>query len=160
MRISIFLLILAFAGGCRSAQIQTGMINAEAPVIIYQTKGDYYVNVPVTMDASKERIISFPGPKDLLFDGEPVYPVRLRGTFLLDRRGIGPNTVFTSYTYEDYIALDAPPSISELMDHIIDLDPFESMYECGKKGDYADLVKQLNGKIEDDCKDCKSLLRK
>lgn len=157
MRISIFLLLLLIAGGCRSAKIQTGMIDAQEPVIIYQTKGDYYLNVPVTMNEAKDKIVAYPGPADLVFEGDPVYPVRLRGTFLLDRRGIGPNTVFTSYSYEEYIALDAPPTIEELLDHIIDRDPFESMYRCGEKGDYADLVKQLNVKIREDCKDCEKM---
>ena len=157
MRISILLMLLVLAGGCRSAKISTGMIDAAEPVIIYQTKGDYYLNVPVTMNDAKDKIVSYPGPSDLLFEGDPVYPVRLRGTFLLDRRGIGPNTVFTSYTYKEYIALEEPPSIQELLDHVLDRNPFESMYECGKRGHYADLVKQLNEKIEEDCKDCEKI---
>ena len=47
---------------------------------------------------------------------------------MLDRRGIGPNTAFTSYTYEEYAALPEAPKPDSLMARIIDSTPFTELY--------------------------------
>lgn len=83
---------------------------------IYRTSGDYDCNVPVALDASGTGIVSFPAPSDLSAQSEPV---RLEGGYLLDRRGVSANTAFISYTYKEYSALAAPPSLKELMASVI-----------------------------------------
>jgi len=150
-------LIFLIIAGCKPVEISTGMIQETAPLIVYKTTGDFYNNVPISMNGAKDRIMSFPAPSDLRYEGELSYPVRLRGYYLLDRTGIGPNTVFTSYTYEEYSSFQSPPTMEELMDHIIEYEPFEAMYDCGNRGKNKDLVKELNRKIEDDFKECKKL---
>lgn len=81
---------------------------------IYKTNGDYIANVPVNV--SGDKLISYPAPSDL---GPGSMPVKLDGGFLLDRRGIGPDTRFTTYTYEEYAAFPESPSVEELMAAII-----------------------------------------
>lgn len=85
--------------------------------IIYRTNGDYKNNVPVTLSASRTSLISFPAPSDV---SKRSVPVDLGDGWLFDRRGgIGDNTVFLSYTYDQYAALKRTPSTSELMSAII-----------------------------------------
>ena len=81
---------------------------------IYKTNGNYADNVPIAVKDGK--LISYPAPSDLADRSEPV---ALDGGYLLDRRGVGPDTRFTTYTYGDYAAMQAPPSESALMAAII-----------------------------------------
>lgn len=81
---------------------------------IYKTNGDYNDNVPVSLNADGTMITSFPAPTDLT---ERSTPVVLADGWLLDRRGIGANTVFTRYTYGEYMKLPQVPA--DLMDAII-----------------------------------------
>lgn len=80
---------------------------------IYKMNRDLSNYVPIQMTPQGE-IISFPGPGDL---SESAMPVKLDGGWWLDRRGIGPNTQFTDYTYREYMNLPAPPSIEDLKAH-------------------------------------------
>jgi hypothetical protein len=134
------------------------MISEQAPVIVYKTVADYDNNVPVGLNATGEKIASYPAPADLYYNGELALPVRLKEGYMLDRRGIGANTAFTSYTYEEYSKMDAPPSLQELYDHILEKNPFEKLYDCGNKSNYKDLVRELNQKISRGMKGCKSLI--
>lgn len=83
--------------------------------IVYRTSGDFNDKVPVTLSAAGE-ITNFPSPTDL---GPDSAPVDLGNGYLLDRRGINRNTVFTTYTYADYRALPEAPSIARLKSAII-----------------------------------------
>ena len=74
----------------------------QAPVIVYKTRANFYNMVPVTLNQDKDRIVSYPAPSDLYFEGELALPGKLKKGYLLDRRGINVNTVFTSFTYEEY----------------------------------------------------------
>lgn len=65
------------------------------------------------MDGS--RIVSFPAPGDL----RSATPLPLADGYLLDRRGISPNSVFTTYTYPEYTALSEAPAIDVLKSSII-----------------------------------------
>lgn len=89
---------------------------AVAKVHIYKTNGDYDNYVPVSLDASRKQIMSFPAPSDL---SESSMPVKLDNGYLLDRRGVGENTAFTRYTYKEYMALQEAPAPSELIKAII-----------------------------------------
>jgi hypothetical protein len=130
------------------------MIGDTAPVIVYKTKKDCTHKVPVTLNETKDQVLSYPAPKDLLAGDELALPIRLKKGFLLDRRGINANTAFTSYTYEAYSGLTSPPSGKELLESIEDTTPFEIIYYCGKRNSYGDLVKELNQKIRAGMKDC------
>ena len=96
--------------------------------IIYKTRADYSDKVPVTMNDARSEIVSYPAPGDVYYSGALAVPLRLADGYLLDRRGIGVNTVFTDYTYSRYAALPAVPSRDELMRHVIDKYPFQAIY--------------------------------
>jgi hypothetical protein len=133
------------------------MIHDQAPVIVYKTVADFDHNVPVTLNETKDKIVNYPAPSDLFYEGELSLPVRLKQGYLLDRRGIGPNTAFTSYTYEEYSKLEAAPSLQELFDSIIGKEPFESVYNCGTRDAYGELVGDLNRKIKEGFPGCEEL---
>ena len=106
----------------------TGTAAALPPIIIYKTTGNYDNLVPVTMDETKTRITSYPAPGDLYYKGSLAIPQKLMDGYLLDRRGISANTVFTDYTYQEYAAMDKAPTINELMAHIKHKEPFTELY--------------------------------
>lgn len=86
------------------AKTPTAMI---PKAIAYKTSGDYQFNVPVNIDPSTGRLTSYPAPTDV--HPATSSPVSLDGGWLLDRRGVGLNTVFTTYTYSEYHGLPAVP---------------------------------------------------
>lgn len=93
-----------------------GEVAALPSAMLYKTSGDYRFNVPVTFNDARTALVSFPAPGDITMSQAPV---PMAGGYLLDRRGIGPNTAFTSYTYEQYAKLPSAPSPSELMRAVI-----------------------------------------
>ena len=99
---------------------------ARPAAVVYRTARDYTNNVPVTMNANRTRITSYPDPADLRNAEQK--PLPLGHGYLLDRRGITPNTVFLDYTYEQYAALPEAPNRATLMAHITDRNPFTEMY--------------------------------
>ncbi|MCX6245443.1 MAG: hypothetical protein NTU98_12180 [Bacteroidetes bacterium] len=126
---------------------------AGAPCLVYRTRSDYSVNVPVILSDDRSTIVSFPDIKDIWFNGKLSYPTPLAENYLLDNRGIGPMVAFLSYTYEEYSRLSATPPASELMKHIIDKDPLTVMYQCGLRSQYQNPEQELNviittGKLE------------
>ena len=107
--------------------VSTGVSVSGPDVIIYKTRGDYKLLVPITLNDEKTEIVSYPAPGDLKYKGKPAIPTELDNGFLLDNRGINKNVAFTSYTYEDYMALEKTPSKEELMSLIVDVDPIDVM---------------------------------
>ncbi len=127
--------------------LQTSVSVPGPPVIVYKTKKDYYDRVPVTLSEDKSRIVGFPAPSDLKRNGEYTYPTKLKNGYLLDNRGIGKNTAFLRFTYQDYYTMDNIPTAERLYNYIIDKEPFVELYDCGKRGDADNLVEMLNRKI-------------
>ena len=114
------------------------------PSIIYKTRRDYSDKVPVTLSEDRTMIISYPHPKDLYYLGQPSTPVKLRGGYLLDNRGIGVYTCFIDMTYQEFSSLDQAPDLAELDSLIIDRDPILEMYDCGNRNQYIDAECQIN----------------
>jgi hypothetical protein len=141
---------------CNSNKPITENTNAFAPLIIYKTKADYSNNIPITLNENKDKVVAYPSVKDVIINNKPAVPDKLADGFLLDNLGISPNTVYTSYTFEEYAQLKAVPSIEELMKRIIDNDPFLEMYNCGKRVDFK-TSKDINNLINDKLKNCKKL---
>lgn len=84
--------------------------------IVYQTSGDNAMDlVPITLSADGKSIVSYPAPGDLN-DGQT--PINLGDGWWLDRRGLSAHSVFTTYTYEEYEAMQHAPALQELMNHI------------------------------------------
>ena len=116
-----------------------------SPVVyIYKMKKDYSRQVPVLLDQSRSRIISYPAPSDLKRGNSLLLPTPLIHGYWLDNRGINAQVAFLSYTYEEYSRMTQAPSVSELFDAIIDKEPLLDIRECGKRSDYQDIVTELN----------------
>lgn len=108
-------------GGLRGS----GRVNHIPKARIYKTNGDYAANVPVSLNSARTALVSYPAPTDLV----DCQPVALADGFLLDRRGIGPNTAFTKWNYAEYTSLPAAPSPSEIMGSLIPGARITALYE-------------------------------
>lgn len=118
------------------------------PAIVYKTSNDYYQNVPVLLSADKKKIISYPAPTDLRRGNVFTFPTPLDAGYLLDNRGIGPNTAFLKFTYEDYYNMDNIPTTDRLMNYIEDDNPFVEFYIVGNRGDYKNIEQEINAIID------------
>lgn len=107
-----------------SPEIASSPVRMLPKAVIYKTKKDYNNLVPITLDASHTKVISYPAPSDLV----NAKPTLLADGYLLDNRGIGVNSVFTGFTYDEYAALPQAPSIEELLASVVDFDPFVEIY--------------------------------
>lgn len=115
---------LLSAASCNTSGVTSKSAPAEAApsnnlpqIIIYKTSGDFADNVPITLNSTRTAVASYPAPSDV--SASTSTPVRLDGGYLLDRRGISQNSVFTSYTYREYSLLPFAPAASELMSSVI-----------------------------------------
>ena len=125
---------------------------AHPPIIIYKTSKDYYKNVPVSLSADKNSIVSYPGISDVHYNGELAYPTKLAHGYLLDNRGIGPNSAFTKYTYEEYSRMDATPSPDILIKMVTDKNPFTEMYQLDCKRDTSEINQIITSGLKKNCK--------
>ena len=142
----------------RSQPKMVGTAAALAPMIIYKTTGNYDNLVPVTMDETKTRITSYPAPGDLYYRGVLAMPQSLMEGYLLDRRGISANTVFTDYTYQEYAAMDKTPSIEELMSHIKYKDPFVELYRLKSPSSREISIEYANDIIKSEFQGCEIII--
>ncbi|MDE6542146.1 MAG: hypothetical protein K2L74_09040 [Muribaculaceae bacterium] len=83
---------------------------------VYKTSVPCADNVAIGLNAAGTAVQSFPAPSDV---SAASAPLQLPGGWLLDRRGIAPNTAFIRLTYAQYAALPEAPSTAELMKMII-----------------------------------------
>lgn len=81
----------------------------------FQMSGDYSNNVAINLNEDGT-INYYPAPSDIT---ENSRPVALEDGWWLNRQGLGPNSVFLRYTFDEYMALPAAPSLEELKAAII-----------------------------------------
>lgn len=153
--IPLLLIILMFS--CKASKMSSESTEALPSVIVYKTTGDYYQLVPITLNENKDKVLSYPGPSDLYTNGKLALPVKLDKGYLLDQRGLSANTAFTTFSYEEYSQMESAPSLEELFKSIVDSNPFEEIYNCGKINEFKDPVKDLNRLIRKNFKGCTSL---
>ena len=158
----VFLLSLSAAGQSKTTpadtshnknnkQKMTGKVShLGKPATIYKTKKNYNKNVPVTLSADKTKIVSYPSPVDVFYNGQLAYPTHLAKGYLLDNRGVSLNTAFTKYTYKEYSKLKEAPDLKTLYNSIIDKDPITEMYDCGNSYRFKNEVVELNEIIKKD----------
>lgn len=95
-------------GGGSSARI---MPNATA----FRMSGDYANNVAVTI--SPDGVLTyFPAPSDITADSEPI---EVGEGWWLNNQGLGPNSVFTTYTFAEYASLPSVPTPEQIKGAII-----------------------------------------
>jgi hypothetical protein len=123
-------------------------------ILVYKTRKDYTHRVPVGMDASKTRIVSYPHPSDL----SHTLPTPLSDGYLLDNRGIGPNVVFLTYTYEAYCKLKTAPDIKQLTDSILDKNPLIELWDFGTGYALRKDTAALNLRIRNHLEGCTPLI--
>ncbi|MDR2497626.1 MAG: hypothetical protein LBD21_10930 [Tannerellaceae bacterium] len=163
----ITIIILSFIAACSTSRQAaqsasqtsvTGMNNSNAsagpPAIVYKTTADYADNVPVTMNAARTAIVSYPDPTDL---GQHSKPTPLRNGYLLDNRGINENVAFLRYTYDEYSRLPHPPTLAELQANIIDKNPLAELIRCGYRHQYPDIVEAMNRLIQSGFTGCERI---
>lgn len=151
-------ILLSVISGCPDKKQQELMqLQAEAPVIVYKTRQDYRDKVPVLMNMEKTLIVAYPAPGDLYFEGRPSLPVTLEDGYLLDNRGLSPNSAFLKISYKEYAAMTGPPDPGELLKNILDTDPFTEMYHCGTRSGYKDIRKDLKRIIRGNFEGCTRL---
>lgn len=163
LRVLVITILAAMAGcGTKKTLTETGPSTeyltgwmATAPTVIYKTRGDYSDLVPVIMNETHTRIVSYPDPSDLMSNGKLMKPHQLTKGFLLDNRGINERVAFLNYTYEEYSKLSSPPHMYDLILHIRDRHPLTELYYCGNRSDYSDIVYELNVLIERGLINCK-----
>ena len=81
----------------------------------FRMNGDYAGNVAVTLN--KDGVLTyFPAPSDITADSAPL---PLGDGWWLNCQGLGPNSVFTKYTFAEYSSLPATPSPAEIKGAII-----------------------------------------
>lgn len=130
-----------------SSNDRTQPMVSSPPAVVYKTRENYYDKVPVTLSADGKTIIAYPARQDLMRGGEFAYPTRLNDDYLLDNRGISPNTAFLRFSYPDYYNMDNIPTAERLMNYLLDEKPFTEYYEVGRKGEFKDIIAELNRMI-------------
>lgn len=127
MKKSLFLTIIVLFACCREKQniCSDGIVTDLPSVVIYKTTKDYSNNIPIVMNDNKSKIISYPAVVDVSIRKKPL---KLCNSYWLDNFGIQKNTVYTSYTYDEYMSLSSTPSTQVLLQKIIDKNPFVEMY--------------------------------
>ncbi len=146
---------LLLMGACNTAKKKAADIQIEfgaKPTIIYKTKNDYRDKVPVTLSEDKSSIVAYPAPKDVLKGDEPALPVALEDGFLLDQRGVGPNTAFLNMTYTAYAKLEQVPVPDSLYLMIQEPSPIVECYNCGNIREVEKLNILIKGKALSKCK--------
>lgn len=90
-------------------------MNTVLKATAFRMSGDYADKVAVSVGANGQ-LTYFPAPSDITPASRPV---ALKDGWYLNRQGLGPGSSFTRYSFEEYAALKAVPSPSELLESII-----------------------------------------
>lgn len=80
----------------------------------FKMSGPYADKVAVTL--ANGRLSYYPAPSDISDASKPLY---LGNGWWLNNQGLSANSVFTSWTFDEYARLSATPSQEEIMSHII-----------------------------------------
>jgi hypothetical protein len=127
---------------------------------IYKTTKDYSTFVPVILDESRTKIVSYPHPTDIYYAGKLAYPTPLQNGYLLDNRGIGPNVAFLNIDYENYSRLKSAPSMTDMLKSILDNNPLLELWECGSLTETSGNVDKLNDLISKGFPGCKQIIKR
>lgn len=130
-------------------------ITAIQQAVIYKTIPGFDDYVPVIMNEEKTKIVSYPAPSDLFYEGKLAKPTVLKNGYLLDNRGINENVVFLNYTYEAYSQLNNIPTLDEMLKNIKEKNPLKELIRCGSRNRFKDEVNDFNALIDAGFPDCK-----
>ena len=125
---------ILFLGSCRAGKENASQSAQEIPVMptkpmmkggfdseavpnatVFRMNGDYSNNVAITLNVDGS-LAYYPDPSDITSGSAP-YP--LADGWYLNRQGIGPDSKFTAFSFEEYRNLNKAPSHKELIDAVI-----------------------------------------
>ncbi len=124
------ILVAAVSTGCShkgASQAAADIQEAASPVAltggvayipratVFRMSGPYADHVAVTLGADGN-LTYFPAPTDISENSLPVY---LGKGWWLNRQGLGPNSVFTTWTMAEYAKLTSTPTAAQIKAHII-----------------------------------------
>lgn len=100
---------------------------AKPNIAVYQLKNmGSLALVPVKLDSAKQNIVSYPSPSDL----SKMKSAEVYQNWVIDQRGINPNTVFVNMSIQDYITQNKLPDLAVWQDLIDEKNPFKTFYQC------------------------------
>lgn len=134
---------------------ETTVVAAMPQAIVYKTTADFSNLVPVIMNSEKTRIISYPAPSDLYYNGKLSVPTALKNGYWLDNRGINENVVFLKYTYNEYRSLTTAPPLKEMLKNIAEKYPLTELYYCGPRNRFKNELTELNAMIDNGFENCR-----
>ena len=119
-----------------------GNINMVIPnATIFRMSGDYSENVGVTL-SSDGNLTYFPAPSDITADSAPI---KLQNGWWLNCQGLGPNSVFTKYTFAEYASLPEAPTPQQIKLSILPAARVTDFIELPMKiSDARDNIKEVN----------------
>ena len=121
--IGIFILILllcySFSCGIHVSEPDS----PDAPVVVYKTRKDYRDRVSVQLSPDNRTITAYPAPSDVPYQK----PIALANGYLL-KRMVG--NAFLSLSIEAYAGSSHSYSADELLELVVDIDPYLEIYDC------------------------------
>lgn len=150
MRILLATLLLVISACCSrknpTVQVDKPKWSIALPsIVIYKTKANYSMLVPIGLSADKKEIVSYPDPTDVKNDSGFYYPTALNDGYWLDNIGVGPNTAYMGISLKEYSQLSEPIALAEMLNILVDPDPFTEIWNCGSRGSVS--VDELNNWI-------------
>lgn len=82
---------------------------------VFRMSGDYADNVAITLNADGS-LAYYPAPTDLTANSKPL---NLGNGWWLNRQGLSAKSVFTKYTFEEYMNMKDAPSPAEIKAAVI-----------------------------------------
>lgn len=108
---------------------------------VYQLKNvNDTSKVFLNLDESKSFVVYYPAPVDL----SRMTKIEWINGFVIDKRGINSNSVFTKHNIQDYQTKGILPDLASWMNEIQEFEPFISFYRCKGTTDLNLLRKELN----------------
>lgn len=101
----------------RMAVVKTEKTRTQAlpRAVVYKVDPEYIDKVPVGMNPGKTKMTSFPAVTDIK---DNTSPLPMAGGFLLDRQGVGVNTMFLVWTRDEYSSMEVTPKVSQIREAI------------------------------------------
>lgn len=98
--------------------------DAIGPVEVFKTKQNYYYNnITVLLSSDGKSVLAYPGPQDAAIQK----PVPLANGYY-EKRMTGFS--YTDITFDQYLNPANSYTPADLLNHVIDNDPFSELYEC------------------------------
>lgn len=141
MKLIILGFALAFCG-CQKKMTEKAAV-AKPNIVVYQLKKQSDLSfVPVTLDEQKQNIVSYPAPKDLA----RMKAAEVFQNWVIDQRGVNPNTVFVDVSIQEYISKNELPDLAVWQGLIHEKNPFQVFYQCPGTLDIEDIIKIISKK--------------